>query len=865
MAQAVTKVLDKMERGVTSMRGIGQYNECFVDFLIILMSISTLSARWITANLAGPTIRFVRKQRNENNEVSNLYGINFCVFEELIAIWRTAYNYYGPTVCAKDQTKVAEMVEVCRTRQQWVGSIPIDTSIIPHVMTAEELHAKISSLEKATYITVYALSAILLGIPPLVLAVIPSNQKETKAKVFFENNKILKELVKSGAKPIGLYFDGATHNRSWIGETYSKNSSVYSDLNIISDDTTFFSKKFPIGISIFYNGQPLISGTDVFHCVKKGRNMHNGGARVCPIGNFIMSTEHLWYLKEKYGNKSGLTNEVLNPKDKQADELAERFFSSNVLKAMVQHAIDHNDDSSYGDILYHFFAGLLFESWKSRTMDHLSRVQLATIFFAMTRYYLLSNPNQRNSQKYGISWQLNDDFIYLGTTLILLIHQFPNNYPGTPLCPWIISTAFLEHIFGYARRIIEDFTVLDFLMMSEKLIKTISVEMKGNLIRPDNNDGYNIHLSTASDKLPETLSNFPNIYDIDSNMIKVSKAMNSILQSVGINYKVSEYITIIQNTLCTLKHDSFSSVLGTIADDADDIDDSDIDDNNSDQTSEDQISKMLLQHQHRIKKRNNLPTHFEQLISENDDEFRSEHNTTDTTDNSFFDIVNHDVQCKKGVDRIFIMKKMGETRAIFDEYTQKEHKKSNNKTANNTKNFVVLTDNGPIELAAALRYERMHANAKSVRTKGRISRWTTACKKVFETVKMNPQVFKFKAGCYFFFVDKSHSILIAEIIAVFVKRGASYIRTDVSDGENANRIHARLFDQSPDSNRKFIPITATNRAQFTCEVYSFRFFAALGDIETTFYDNIANIENSIISAEKIMNTKKQDKNDDDSY
>ncbi|CAB4409103.1 unnamed protein product [Rhizophagus irregularis] len=796
------------------------------------------------------------------------------------------------------------MVEVCRTRQQWVGSIPIDTSIIPHVMTAEELHAKISSLEKATYITVYALSAILPGIPPLVLAVIPSNQKETKAKVFFENNKILKELVKSGAKPIGLYFDGATHDRFWIGETYSKNSSVYSDLNIISDDTTFFSKKFPIGISIFYNGQPLISGTDVFHCVKKGRNMHNGGARVCPIGNFIMSTEHLWYLKEKYGNKSGLTNEVLNPKDKQADELAERFFSSNVLKAMVQHAIDHNDDSSYGDILYHFFAGLLFESWKSRTMDHLSRVQFAwaaTIFFAMTCYYLLSNPNQRNSQKYGISWQSNDDFIYLGTTLILLIHQFPNNYPGTPLCPWIISTAFLEHIFGYARRIIEDFTVLDFLMMSEKLIKTISVEMKGNLIRPDNNDGYNIHLSTASDKLPETLSNFPNIHDIDSNMIKVSKAMNSILQSVRINYKVSEYITIIQNTLCTLKHDSFSSVLSTIADDADDIDDSDIDDDNSNQTSEDQISKMLLQHQHRIKKRNNLPTHFEQLISENDDEFRSDYQSIiQQIQQIIHFLILLIMMCNlylmnMGSTSILLINFFLKKNSIWSlfsaltSYTQKEHKKSNNKTANNTKNFVVLTDNGPIELAAALRYERMHANAKSVRTKGRISRWTTACKKVFETVKMNLQVFKFKAGCYFFFVDKSHSILIAEIIAVFVKRGASYIRTDVSDGENANRIHARLFDQSPDSNRKFIPITATNRAQFTCEVYSFRFFAALGDIETTFYgkskwmdkrlwlsdlqltsyyywkDNIANIENSIISTEKIMNTKKQDKNDDDSY
>ena len=43
MAQAVTKVFDKMEYGVTSMRGIGQYNESFVNFLIVLMSISTLS------------------------------------------------------------------------------------------------------------------------------------------------------------------------------------------------------------------------------------------------------------------------------------------------------------------------------------------------------------------------------------------------------------------------------------------------------------------------------------------------------------------------------------------------------------------------------------------------------------------------------------------------------------------------------------------------------------------------------------------------------------------------------------------------------------------------------------------------------
>lgn len=45
MAQIVTKVLDKIEHGVTLMCEIREYNESFIDFLIMLMSISILSVR----------------------------------------------------------------------------------------------------------------------------------------------------------------------------------------------------------------------------------------------------------------------------------------------------------------------------------------------------------------------------------------------------------------------------------------------------------------------------------------------------------------------------------------------------------------------------------------------------------------------------------------------------------------------------------------------------------------------------------------------------------------------------------------------------------------------------------------------------
>ena len=62
----------------------------------------------------------------------------------------------------------------------------------------------------------------------------------------------------------------------------------------------------------------------------------------------------------------------------------------------------------------------------------------------------------------------------------------------------------------------------------------------------------------------------------------------------------------------------------------------------------------------------------------------------------------------------------------------------------------------------------MYAGDKSIRIKGRASRWTITCKKIFEIIKLNPQSSKFKAKNYFFFVDKTPSIFIAEIIAVFI-------------------------------------------------------------------------------------------------
>lgn len=139
--------------------------------------------------------------------------------------------------------------------------------------------------------------------------------------------------------------------------------------------------------------------------------------------------------------------------------------------------------------------------------------------------------------------------------------------------------------------------------------------------------------------------------------------MNLILRSIGINYELSEYTTIIQNILHTLKHDcDFDDSTS----DTDDNDETQFENSfNNFQISEDtQIDQMLLQHQRHITMKHNVPNRLDgnQLIIENE-EFEQEFHLN-TAENSFFDIINCNVQENHDVDRLFIMRKMEEPRGM---------------------------------------------------------------------------------------------------------------------------------------------------------------------------------------------------------
>ena len=53
------------------------------------------------------------------------------------------------------------------------------------------------------------------------------------------------------------------------------------------------------------------------------------------------------------------------------------------------------------------------------------------------------------------------------------------------------------------------------------------------------------------------------------------------------------------------------------------------------------------------------------------------------------------------------------------------------------------------------------------RTKGRLTRWTTACRKILKIIKLNPENAQYAAGNFYLYVYNGERIYVAEILAVF--------------------------------------------------------------------------------------------------
>lgn len=80
---------------------------------------------------------------------------------------------------------------------------------------------------------------------------------------------------------------------------------------------------------------------------------------------------------------------------------------------------------------------------------------------------------------------------------------------------------------------------------------------------------------------------------------------------------------------------------------------------------------------------------------------------------------------------------------------------------------MVVTELGTVNIMTAVRQDWLSNTEQQTRIKRRITRWKTAYKKVFNSIRINLQSSKFKRGDFYYYCENNHSIVIAETIAVF--------------------------------------------------------------------------------------------------
>lgn len=125
--------------------------------------------------------------------------------------------------------------------------------------------------------------------------------------------------------------------------------------------------------------------------------------------------------------------------------------------------------------------GMLFESWRNRTMPHNDRLVnafRAKFFLGMITTDLKTKCEKHhdvfNYRTSFISHDSRDIFLNLADSLILLILAHAKYYPDHPLCPWEHGTSALEHLFGVARTILDKFSYAEFL----KHLKAVTIRLE---------------------------------------------------------------------------------------------------------------------------------------------------------------------------------------------------------------------------------------------------------------------------------------------------------------------------------------------------------------------------------------------------
>lgn len=346
-------------------------------------------------------------------------------------------------------------------------------------------------------------------IPPIIVAAIaiPNNLKAPE--LYSHLKSVLYGLIDHGIKIVSYACDGTETERSVQELVVSHADAVlhYTIPHPLPDQPSHV-----IRIPMIH-GQPVIMVQDSKHAAKTYRNNLYSGARLLLFGNHTPLYSQV--RKLAFEPDAPLYRRDVEKVDRQDDNAATRLFSSVHLDFILQ-----KQPTYIGLLVYLFIFAEVVNIYQNRdgalTLQERVKIALRTRYFLdIWRAYLqkAGYPEARyclSREAIDITRIIIDGFVGL-----LIVHR-DHLEDVFPFVPWLHSTEACEHIFGECRKLVEDFTYLDFIYMVPRLLILVRAACQsGKTGDPRGRAGGYAHTYFDSGKIDITvLSTFPSDDDI---------------------------------------------------------------------------------------------------------------------------------------------------------------------------------------------------------------------------------------------------------------------------------------------------------------------------------------------------------------
>ncbi|KAK7684416.1 hypothetical protein QCA50_012363 [Cerrena zonata] len=444
-----------------------------------------------------------------------------------------AAGYYGPVALSCDDTKLDSSWRVCEGKDKSVflvgaigGPIAVPTGNAAEVQDIIDKHSN----DLATKVRLFTVQVPLPGVAPILVSALPIGESNDAEVLVEYSEAIIRGLISHGVRVSSYSCDGTETERK-VERLLCKRADDCVTYTIPSPHNASFTITLTIAL---FSGCPVIMLQDSKHGLKTFRNNLFSGARLLVLGNATALYRHIRELA--FHPSSPLYQRDVEKLDRQDDNAATRLFSSHALEHLSHHFPDF-----IGEVIYLFIFGELIDAYQNRHISLFERLKLvlrAHYFLCMWKTFLQTAGYPQS--RYFISREAADIAQILIEGLLALIFVYRDFYTSDsechPLLPWLHSTEPCEHVFGSARQIVKDFTMLDFYYMAQKLhVKIRETTTLAQSADPRTRaTGYNHTYFDTRDMDLSMLSTFPSDEDLPSITMAAMEEAESIIGFLGL-------------------------------------------------------------------------------------------------------------------------------------------------------------------------------------------------------------------------------------------------------------------------------------------------------------------------------------------